>query len=262
MILYMKIMKGVFEKMAEDQKELSLKELTDPKFPLMETFRTVAPGTFKHSQNVANLVESIALKLDLDTDRMRAAAMYHDIGKINQPKAFTENQNGSNIHDTLPVEVSYNIITKHVGDTVLIMLQVSEMPREIIEWVSQHHGDTVLRYFYEKAKEEGSDIKKDDWRYRCPKPNCIESAVLMICDSVEATAKSFASNGKLDTQQSKIDVVMNTIGRLEMDGQLDMVLTGHLRVIKQVLIEELESLYHSRELYPDETPDEKEEEKE
>ena len=82
----------------------------------------------------------------------------------------------------------------------------------------------------------------------------------MICDSVEATAKSFASNGKLDTQQSKIDVVMNTIGRLEMDGQLDMVLTGHLRVIKQVLIEELESLYHSRELYPDQEA--KEEEKE
>lgn len=256
----MKIMKGAFEEMAEEQKEFSLKELTDPKFPLMETFRTEAPGTFKHSQNVANLVESIALKLDLDTDSMRAAAMYHDIGKINQPKAFSENQNGTNIHDSLPVEVSYNIITKHVGDTVLTMLQVTEMPREIIEWVSQHHGNTVLRYFYEKAKEDGSQINEDDWRYKCPKPNCIEAAVLMICDSVEATAKSLASNGKLDSAQSKIDVVMNTISRLEMDGQLDMVLTGHLRQIKQVLIEELESLYHSREMYPDQ--EEKEEDKE
>lgn len=257
----MEKMKGAFDKMAEDEKEFSLKELTDPKFPLMETFRNVAPGTFKHSQNVANLVESIALKLDLDTDRMRAAAMYHDIGKINQPKAFTENQNGTNMHDDLPVEVSYNIITKHVGDTVLTMLQVPEMPREIIEWVSQHHGDTILRFFYEKAKESGSEIDENDWRYKCPKPNCIESAVLMICDSVEATAKSFASNGKLDTPKKKCGVVMDTIGRLEMDGQLDMVLTGHLRVIKQVLIQELESLYHTRELYPDQE-EEKEEEKE
>lgn len=254
----MKILKGAFEQMAEEVKEISLKELTDPKFPLMETFRNVAPGTFKHSQNVANLVESIALKLDLDTDRMRAAAMYHDIGKINQPRAFTENQNGHNVHDDLPADVSYNIITKHVGDTVLTMLQVPEMPREIIEWVSQHHGNTVLRFFYEKAKEQDGDADEEMWRYKCPKPNCIESAVLMICDSVEATARSYASNGKLDSPKKKCDVVMSTIGRLEMDGQLDMVLTGHLRVIKQVLIEELESLYHTRELYPDDEKEEKE----
>lgn len=242
--------------MADDPKEFSLKELIDPKFPLMERFREIAPGTFKHSQNVANLVESVALKLDLDTDGMRAAAMYHDIGKINQAKAFTENQNGVNLHDTLPPEVSYNIITKHVGDTVLTMLQVPEMPREIIEWVSQHHGNTVLRYFYDRACKDSEDVDPDEWRYRCPKPNCIESAVLMICDSVEATAKSMASNGNLDTSKKKESVVMTTIGRLEMDGQLDMVLTGHLRVIKQVLIEELESLYHTREAYPgdDEEP--------
>jgi membrane-associated HD superfamily phosphohydrolase len=154
------------------------------------------------------------------------------------------------MHNDLPPNVSYNIITKHVGDSVLTMLQISEMPREIIEWVSQHHGNTVLRYFYEKIKEDGGEHNQDDWRYRCPVPNCIEAAVLMVCDAVEATAKSMASNGNLETSQKKEGVVMNTISRLEMDGQLDMVLTGHLRQIKQVLIEELESLYHSREPYP------------
>jgi putative nucleotidyltransferase with HDIG domain len=230
----------------KDGKDLILKELIDPKFPIMERFRAAAPGTYKHSQNVANLVESIALQLNLDTDKMRVAAMYHDIGKINFPKAFAENQNGTNIHDKYEPEVSYNIITKHVGDSVLIMLQIKEMPRNIIEWVSQHHGSTILSYFYEKSKS------KDDvsWRYKCSVPTCIEAAVLMICDHVEATAKSMASNSKLDTPKRKEDVVITTIHRLEMDGQLDKVLTGHLRVIKQVLINEMESLYHSRELYP------------
>jgi len=238
--------------MADDIKEITLKDLIDPKYPVMEKFRDNAPGTYKHSQNVANLVESIALKLNLDIDRMRVSAMYHDIGKLNFPRAFTENQNGTNIHDKLDPEVSYNMITKHVGDSVLTMLQIKEMPREIIEWVSQHHGNTILRYFYEKTREESEpEPNPDEWRYKCPTPNCIESAVLMICDAVEATAKSMASNGKLDTQKRKEDVVMNTIQRLEMDGQLDKVLTGHLRVIKQILILELESLYHSRELYPD-----------
>ena len=236
--------------MPEEKQPLTLKDLVDPKHPLMEKFRETAPGTFKHSQNVANLAESVTLKLDVDVDPIRVAAMYHDIGKMNQPKAFTENQNGHNMHNDLPPDVSYNIITKHVGDSVLMMLQIPEMPREIIEWVSQHHGNTVLRYFYEKIKEDGGEHNEDEWRYHCPTPNCIEAAILMVCDAVEATAKSMASNGKLDTSQKKEMVVMHTISRLEMDGQLDMVLTGHLRVIKEVLISELESLYHSREPYP------------
>lgn len=246
------------------EEEVSLKELIDPKHPKMEILRDAAPGTYKHSQNVANLLEAVGIKLDLNTDALRVAAMYHDIGKSMFPKAFSENQNGKNLHDELPPEVSYNIITKHVGDTVLIMLGISEMPREIIEWVSQHHGDTILKFFYDKAQKSSSEINPEDWRYKCPKPSCIEAAALMICDSVEATARSLASNGKLDTPQKKERVVMNTISGLEMDGQLDNVLTGHLRKIKEVLISELESMYHSREMYPgdeEENEEDNEEEK-
>lgn len=239
-----------------EEKNFNLKDLIDPKFPMMEAFKQNAPGTYKHCQNVEDLVEPIAIKLELEVDKMMVAARYHDFGKVNHSKAFSENQNGENLHDDLDPYVSYQIITKHVGDTVLYLLQVPEMPRDIIEWISQHHGDTVLRYFWDKAGRDD----RDKWRYRCPKPSCIEAAVLMICDSVEATARSMASNGKLTSRGEKEKVVLDTISRLEMDGQLDNVLVGQIRVIKEVLIEELETIYHTREVYPEETEEKEKEE--
>ena len=227
--------------------EYSLKDLIDPKYPLMECLRIKAPGTYKHCQNVANFVEAVAIELELDIDAMRVAAMYHDIGKCNFPEGFSENQNGKNIHDNLEPIQSYNIITKHVGDTVLKMIGIPEIPRKIIEWVSQHHGDTVLQYFYDKDKPE----KDSKYRYRSEKPQSTEAAVLMICDSVEAKARSYAANGKFESSDDIERLVLMTVARLEMDGQLDNVLTGHLRLIKQRLINELNSMYHKRELYPE-----------
>jgi len=234
--------------------DFSLKDLIDPKHPSMECLRSKAPGTYKHCQNVANFVEAVAIELDLDTDAMRVAAMYHDIGKCNFPEGFSENQNGKNIHDDLEPIQSYTIITKHVGDTVLKMISMKDMPRKIIEWASQHHGDTVLRYFYDKEKSK----KETKYRYRSDKPQSTESAVLMICDSVEAKARSYAANGKFECSDDIDQLVLMSVGRLEMDGQLDNVLTGHLRRIKQTLINELNSMYHKRELYPE---DKEEEEK-
>lgn len=228
--------------------EFNLKDLIDPKHPMMEMLRDRAKGTYKHSQNVSGLVEAVALELGLDVDEMKVAAMYHDIGKVNFPEGFSENQNGKNFHDELDPIQSYTVITKHVGDSVVYMLQISEMPKRIIQWVSQHHGDTVLRYFYEKEGKK----KENRYRYRCPKPRDIEAAVLMICDSIEATARSYATNDKLKTIEDIEKLVFENIGRLEMDGQLDMVLMGHLRRIKEVLLKELAAMYHKRELYPDE----------
>jgi len=238
--------------------EFSLKDLIDPKHSMMECLRTKAPGTYKHSQNVANFVEAVAIELDLDTDAMRVAAMYHDIGKCNFPKGFSENQNGKNIHDGIDPIQSYTIITKHVGDTVLKMIGIKEIPRKVIEWVSQHHGDTVLQFFFDKEKPE-KDFK---YRYRSDKPQSTEAAVLMICDSVEAKARSYASNGKFEKTSDIEELILMTVGRLEMDGQLDSVLTGHLRVIKQTLINELNSMYHKRELYPEDKEKDEEKDKE
>lgn len=224
--------------------EITLKDLIDPKFPLMETFRLKASGTYKHSQSVAQLAEAIALELGLNTDMIKTAAMYHDIGKINNPVAFSENQNGTNIHDKLTPEISYQIITKHIAESVMIMIQIKEMPRDVIEWVSQHHGNTVLRYFADKA----GDIESDVYRYKSNPPQSIEAAVLMICDSIEATVRSLSQNGKLSNFE---DVIKKTIYRLEMDGQFDNIKVGQIRKIREVLRTELESDMHHREAYPD-----------
>ncbi len=225
-----------------------LKPFLDASHPLLETFRKVAPGTFAHSDNVADLCEAIALELGLNTDIMSVIGKYHDIGKMNCPEAFSENQNGKNIHNDLEPMVSYQIITRHIGDTAVILLNEPSFPRELIEMVIQHHGDTVLRFFANKSKTEVADL----YRYKCNKPKTIESAVLMICDSVEATARSLSVNGKLETTEEKKGVINNTINRLMDDDQLDDVKVGDLKKVRRVLYKELENRYHKRELYGDE----------
>jgi len=230
--------------------EIILKDLIDPKYFLMEKFRQQVPGTYKHSQAVAQLAEAIALELGLNIDMIKAAAMYHDIGKINNPAAFSENQNGTNMHDELDPEISYQIITKHIAESVMIMIQIPEMPRQVIEWVSQHHGNTVLGYFADKAGTADLDI----YRYKSNQPQSIEAAVLMICDTIEATVRSLSANGKLKDFE---DVIQKSVYRLEMDGQFDNIKVGQIRKMREVLLSELESGTHHRELYPEDKSEEK-----
>lgn len=231
------------------KKVFDLKPFLDASHPLLETFRKVAPGTFAHSDNVADLCEAVALDLGLDTDVMSVLGKYHDIGKMNCPDAFSENQNGGgNMHNDLEPMISYQLITRHIGDTAVVLINQPDFPRELIEMVTQHHGDTVLRFFANKAKSSVDDV----FRYKCKKPQTIEAAVLMICDSIEATARSLAVNGKLDTTEERKSVVNNTINRLMDDDQLDDITVGELKKVRRVLYKELENRYHKRELYGDE----------
>lgn len=225
-----------------------LKQIVDADYPLLDKFKEKAPGSYRHSVNVMSFAESISSELGLDINIMRAASIYHDIGKMNNPEAFSENQNGSNMHDNLDPMVSYNLITRHVGDGVLIMLGIEGVPRRLLQIVSQHHGNTVLRYFYNKS---GGDLD-DMYRYKCKVPQTIEAAVLMICDSVEATAKSLYNSGKLNNSDDRKGVVNSTVRRLVEDDQLDELKVGQLKVIKKVLVKELDGLYHKRESYGDE----------
>lgn len=229
-------------------KVFDLKPFLDASHPLLETFRKVAPGTFAHSDNVADLCEAVAIELKLNTDIMSVIGKYHDIGKMNCPEAFSENQNGTNMHNDLDPMISYQIITRHIGDTAVMLLNEPDFPRVLIEMITQHHGDTILAFFYKKSKTGVNDI----YRYKCRKPQTIESAVLMICDSIEATARSLASNGKLESAEDKKAVINNTINRLMDDDQLDDVKVGDLKKIRRVLYKELENKYHKRELYGDE----------
>lgn len=218
-----------------------LQLLLESTYPLLQRFRDACPGTYKHSQALASMSEGIALSLGLDTTKMKVAAQYHDVGKMCNPKYFTENQlEEENPHDKLTPFVSYNIITRHVSDSVMILLNDRNFPRDIIEMIGQHHGQSLLKYFFTKS---GSNVE-DSFRYKTAKPTCVESAVLMICDHIEATSRSLIQSGKFDTT----NVIETTISGLIDDGQLDDVVMrlGDLKKIKEALAKELEGTYQKR----------------
>ena len=230
------------------EEEQDYKQFLDSDYPLLEKFREIAPGSFKHSQNVADMCELIAKELDLDSNLMKVAGLYHDVGKMLNPQMFAENQDEENPHDKLKPDISYQIISRHLSDSILILFNYN-FPVDVIKMVSQHHGNTVVKYFFDKSKSE----IEDNYRYKCKQPETDEAAILMIVDSVEATARSLASvNGKMENSEKRHAVVDNIIMRLEEDGQLDNIKVGVLKVIRKVLYKELDSLYHRRVAYPEE----------
>lgn len=214
--------------------------LLDSKYPLLQEFREKAPGTFKHSQSLMSMIEGVSLSLELDVDKMKVAALYHDVGKSYAPKYFSENQlEDENIHEAMTPDMSYQVITRHVSDSVMILVNNPDFPRDVIEIISQHHGTTVLRYFCDKAKGDAAD-----YRYKTTKPTTIESMVLMVCDSIEAMSRALAQAGKFDPNK----VINESIQRLIDDGQLDEVTMklGDLKKIKHALAKELEGVYQKR----------------
>lgn len=240
-----------------DLEKYNLKALLDAKYPFLVKFREKAPGTFQHCQNVSDLCEAVALELGLNTDIAKVLGQYHDAGKITFPEAFYENQNESkNVHDDLDPLVSFHIISKHVSDSALILVQLDDFPTELIPPIVQHHGTTVLASLFNKS-EHKTDAA---FRYRnTTPPESLEAIVLMICDSVEATIRSIEhTNGKIENLE---DIVYNTIDRFEKDGQIDELRIGHSKKIKRALITTLKAKYHSRSLSDYDNKKEKEEEK-
>lgn len=217
------------------------KNMLDATCPMLQVFREKCPGTFKHCQSLASMVEGISMALDLDVNLMKTVALYHDIGKTFNAKWFTENQlEDVDPHLNIDPKISYEIITRHVSDSVMILINEPNFPRKAIEIISQHHGQTVLQYFFKKS---GKDVE-DLYRYKGSKPTCIESAVLMVCDMVEAMSRSLVQANRYDPQL----VIEETINNLIDDGQLDEVTMklGDLKRIKLALAKELEGTYQKR----------------
>lgn len=237
-----------------DLEKYNLKGLLDAKYPFLEKFRDKAPGTFQHCQNVADLCEAVALELDLNTDMARVLGQYHDAGKIAFPEAFYENQNGKNLHDDLDPLISFQILTKHVSDSALILVQLDDFPTELIPPIVQHHGNTVLMSLFNKSGHKTDDA----FRYKnTTPPESLEAIVLMICDSVEATIRSIEhTDGKIGSIE---EIVYKTIDRFEKDGQIDELRIGHSKKIKRALITTLKAKYHSRSSSDYEKKDEKDE---
>lgn len=226
-----------------------LKDLTDATSPLMERFKDRAPGTYKHCAAVASLCETIGMELGLDIPHLKAAGLLHDIGKMFNAEYFTENQSGEkNPHDTSDPFLSYQVLTRHVSDSILFLIQYPEIPREVLEIISEHHGTTVLASIYAKVKNTSKKtmIEEDHYRYKSSKPRTTEAAVLMIVDAVEATARARHNSGNLSDNQDRRVLVETTITRLEDDEQLDELKLGTVRVIRRILSKELDTLYHQR----------------
>jgi putative nucleotidyltransferase with HDIG domain len=231
------------ESLITKERAEELKELLDSTYPLLQTFREACPGTYKHAQALSSMIEGVSMALGLDVDFMKVTALYHDVGKMFNPKYFTENQlEGENPHDDLDPWISSQILSRHVSDSVNILLNDSKFPREMIQIISQHHGDNVIKYFFDEAGGDPEDV--DRFRYKCSKPVSVEAAVLMICDHVEAKSRSLVQSGKFESS----DAIDATITDLIDDGQLDEVYMrlGDLKKIKEAVAKELEGMYQKR----------------
>ncbi|NLV89312.1 MAG: HDIG domain-containing protein [Tissierellia bacterium] len=229
---------------------IKLLELSNPNQPLLKKLLLEAPGTYHHSILVGNLAESAAESVSANPLLARVGAYYHDIGKTVRPFYFAENQFGmENPHDKLQPMQSTSIITSHTTDGVALGKE-EKLPEEILDIIEQHHGDTIVAYFYHKAKEENKDIEIsiDEFRYKGRKPQTKEAAIVMLADSSEAAVRSMK-----DINKEKIeDMVRKVVKGKVKDGQLDEcdITLKEIEVIINSFVKVLTGIYHDRIEYP------------
>ena len=239
----------LYEKLFGLVSDVSLLELTDTNTKLLKKLSDKAPGTYHHSINVANLAEACANEINANSMLVRVGALYHDIGKMSNPKFFTENQsNINNPHDQLSPKESAEIIIGHVLNGVEIAKKY-KLPTRVINFIRTHHGTSTIRYFFNKQKEIGSEFDIKDFKYKGPIPFNKETAILMMCDSVEAASKSLR-----EPTSEKINSFVNSIISNQVDeGQfLDSEITfKEIESIKKILKHKLANMYHVRIEYPE-----------
>jgi len=228
---------------------MKLIELSNPNHPLLKKILTEAPGTYHHSVMVANLAESACEAIGANGLLARVGCYYHDIGKTKRPKYFIENQmNHNNPHDQLPPETSKNIIIAHAVEGAE-MLREYKMPKEIIDIAEQHHGTTLLKYFYHKAEKMGKEVKEEDYRYPGPKAQTKESAIIGIADSVEAAVRSMSHPTSEQIEQLVNQIISDRLH----DGQLtECDLTfREIEIVAKTLCNTLNGIFHNRIEYPE-----------
>ena len=239
----------IYEKIFGLVSDVSLLELSDTNSKLLKELANVSPGTFHHSLNVANLAEASASEIGANAMLARVGALYHDIGKMVNPNYFTENQStGINPHDELTSKESAQIITDHVINGIEIARK-NNLPDRVIDFIRTHHGTSVVYYFYMKEKKINENVEKTAFSYPGPKPFSKETAILMMCDSVEAASKSLKN-----PTSTKIDAFVENIINKQIDeGQfLNANITfKEIESIKKVLKRKLANIYHLRIEYPE-----------
>lgn len=243
----------VFETTFDIVTTVKLLELSNPNSPLLKKLLMEAPGTYHHSVLVSNLAELAAEEIGGNSVLARIGSFYHDIGKTKRPYFFKENQIGKdNPHDKITSNLSTLIITSHVKDG-LEMAKEYNLPKVIRDIIAQHHGTTLVKYFYYKMKnspEGGEEVKEADFRYPGPIPESKEAGIIMLADSVEAAVRSISEPTK-----GKIEEMVNNIIKDKLhSGQLDNcdLTLKDLTKIRQCFLKVLSGIYHERIEYPTE----------
>ena len=240
----------LFERIFGFVTDLSLLELSNTNSPLLRRLASEAPGTFQHVMQVADLCEEVIYNIGGNPLLVRTGAMYHDIGKTRNPFYFIENQNGKyNPHDDVSNAESAQIIIGHVLDGIEICREY-HIPEQIIDFVRTHHGTRRTEYFYQMELRENPDgVDEEEFKYPGPVPFSKETAVLMMCDAVEAASRSM----KEKTEDSINKLVDNIIDGQMKANQFDNTnITFHdISVTKKVLKKKLMNIYHVRIAYPD-----------
>jgi putative nucleotidyltransferase with HDIG domain len=242
------------EKIFGVQTDLSLLELGDSSHPLLRRLAQRAPGTYNHSINVASIAEAAADEIGANGLLVRVGAYFHDIGKMFKPEYFVENQStGVNQHDALQPAMSTLVIIAHVKDGA-DLARSHHLPKPIIDFILQHHGTTLVEYFYQEATRRSENdphtetVSDQDFRYPGPKPQTLEAAVMMLADTVESASRTL-----VDPTPSRIQGLVDKIAQNKMgDGQFDEcgLTFQQLAIIRRSLVKSLTAIYHARVKYP------------
>ncbi len=227
--------------------DFRLLELSSPTNPLLQLLVTEAPGTYQHSLIISNLVEQAVKNVGGNALLARVGALFHDVGKTRRPQFFIENQfSGENPHDQLSPHLSYLIVTSHVRDGIELARQYG-LPRELEQFIAEHHGTTVLAYFYKRALQEGK-VEELNFRYPGPRPRSKETAVLMLADSIESASRTLEE----PSPSSIRGLIDRIIEQRQQDGQFaeSPLNFADLEVIANTFERMLTAVLHRRVSYP------------
>lgn len=243
------------ESLFDIQTEQSLLELADVAHPLLQELVRRAPGTYNHTINVASIAEAAAEAVNANGLLVRVGAYFHDIGKMVKPGYFIENQgDGTNRHESLLPAMSTLVIIAHVKDGADLARQ-HNLPNVLVDFIMQHHGTTLVEYFYNRANEQresdpdGADVDEHSYRYPGPKPQSKEAAVLMLADTVESAGRTLT-----EPTPSRLEGLVHDLSMKKLlDGQFDEcgLTLSELKKVEVSLIKSLSAVYHARIKYPD-----------
>ncbi len=253
---------GIFEKVFDVTTDITLLELSDLNHPLLKRLSVEAPGTFHHSIIVGNLAEAAAEKIGANALLARVGSYYHDIGKMLKPEYFVENQVGTeNKHESLSPHMSTLILINHVK-AGLELAEKYRLPGAVKQFIPEHHGTSLITYFYHKALEvmDPAEVREDDFRYPGPKPQSKETAIVMLADTVEAASRTLEN----PTPQRIRNLVNTLVEKKIQEGQLDDsdLTLKEINRIKEAFVVILMGIHHLRIEYPKEEENRKDGKKE